>query len=57
MREDDRNRDLAERIRELLHPGPLDWVLKLNKPKRRFHPGPHLHGLEERDPTRRPVET
>jgi hypothetical protein len=52
MRVDTTNRPpqtLLERIAELFHPGPLDWILGLSPRKTRFRPGPHLHGLADHD--------
>jgi hypothetical protein len=42
-------RTLVERILDLLHPGPLDWILGLTPEKTRFRPGAHLHGLADHD--------
>lgn len=36
-------------LQALLFPGPWRWVLKQEPAPSRFHPGPHLHGLEEHD--------
>lgn len=42
-------------LRELLAPGPWRWVLKQEPAPQRFHPGQHLHGLEEHDLAEREV--
>ena len=39
----------SDTLRRLFHPGPLAWLLRLTEPKQRFHPGAHLHGLEDHD--------
>jgi len=41
----------VDRLERLLHPGPLDWLLKLTPEHRRFQPGAHLHGLQDHDIT------
>ena len=36
-------------LQKLLVPGPWRWVLKQEPVPQRFHPGQHMHGLEEHD--------
>ena len=45
-----------QRLQRLLTPGPFTWVAKSGPVKHRFHPGAHMHGLEEHDVKDRPAE-
>lgn len=36
-------------LQALLVPGPWRWVLKQEPAPDRFHPGQHMHGLEDHD--------
>ena len=36
-------------LQAFLVPGPWRWVLKQEPPPERFHPGHHMHGLEDHD--------
>jgi hypothetical protein len=48
------NPEQISALRRLFTPGPLDWLLHLQPPRRRFHPGPHMHGLDRDDERLRP---
>ena len=36
-------------LQALLAPGPWRWILKQEPAPQRFHPGQHMHGLEDHD--------
>jgi hypothetical protein len=41
--------DFFSRLGRIFETGPFSWMLNALPPRRRPRPGPHLHGLDERD--------